>query len=657
MANYAFRERPVPEWTDADFSAFRRHVLEDELPCPDGPDGPAPGAKGGNRVRNLFDSQSFRGAKNSPFAWHREVKARLGQAGLVAQDLEFLRQCAESGRLDALSDEEQTALFDGMASKMAVVRYGYEAGRGSERSADYKSHMAMTMKYGGVAMVQSDVDQWRSGMQEMLNAEYDKATRPGSRYICRFFNRDSTAEPFDASAGCVFYGQDLLDAYVQEYVADRQSAGEPIRDMFKFTTAAGDYDLKYRITKAMAVGQGLRVMPKEDWVNNSKAQAAFSGMAGWGVGGTNFEKSCAAAREAFAAGSPDAWLVESRARVERANKLYEDLELLSELPLDAHGSLKYQPSFSMCVKCGWAQSGDIDRKTLPKVREAAFRRELLLRTVDVLYGPDAAKALQSNFRKAVDVPVDAGSGRNDIQAVWDELCAGKFEAVKDRVVEWSGERLDVIEQEALLADGGAVPAYSGSYGGAPCAVRSDAAAVALMGDVFRGRMLDVRGKSDGLKLPVENLDLMYGVYAEAAKARGESTVSFKEWHAGMSEHPEWDMAAGEFGGPKAGPAKPKYLSPEELAARFAENVPAEFLAQEDMAAPVSGEREAEAFGFDDFGIPAEDAVPQAPCQAAHDGYAEAGFAAVPVGRDTYDIDAAAALIQTGDEPYYEEFDV
>lgn len=671
MPDYAFRGKPVASWTDADFDAFRQHIVQDSLTC----GVPVEAGKSGSflpkgRVRNIFDSASFAGAKNSPFEWHREVKSRLNQAELVNQDLELLRQCSETGRLDALSDESRVEMFDGMASKMATIRYGYEAGRNPARAEDYKSHMAMSMKYGGVDMVQGDIDQWRSSMQELLNSEYDKAMRPGSRYVCRFYNRDGLDKNFDAAESCVFFDANLLDAYVQEYVADRMAAQQPIKDMFRFTTAAGDYDLKYRVTKSMAVAQGLRVMPKEDWVNNSKAQAAFSNMAGWGLSGDKFAISDNAVRIAQSNQSPDVWLLESKARVERANKLYEDLEALSELPLDKHGSLKYQPSFSACAKCGWVPDGNSDKKSSPKERERVFQRELLLRVADVLYGQDVARELQSNFRKASDIPVDLQSGKNDIQSVWSELRSGDFNAVKDRVIEWSGARLEIIEQEDALRASGAAPAYSGTYHGGACQVYSDGAAVACMGDIFKSHVLQSGDMTDKLDLPAGNLDLMYGVYTEAAKVRGDNVVDFTAWHAGILANPDLDMSIGEFDSTRPVIAKPVYLSAEELQARaeasMESNVPEEFVNQDSYAGmpEPSGFQEAEFSGFDLEGESGESGqvgqevheepvlVDEQSMTAYEMAFADADTPdpAAISERDMRDLNAAAEMIRSSEDP-------
>lgn len=638
MQDNAFREKPVSAWTDADFDAFRSHITGDVLVSSTEFRAASSRFVPKNRALNIFDSANVAGSKNSPFEWHRDVKSRLRQAELVNQDLDLLSQCVDTPRFSGLSDSEQTAMFDGMADKMATIRYGYEAGRNPNRAADYKSHMAMTMKYGGVDIIRSDIDHWRSGMQEMLNSEYERAMRPDSRYVCRFFNRDSLQDNFESSMACVFFDVNLLDAYVQEYVADRHASEAPIKDMFKFTTAAGDYDLRYRIMKSISVGQGLRVMPKEDWVNNSKAQTAFSNMAGWGLSGEHFAKSDFATRDAIDKKSLDIWLVESQGRVERANKLYEDLEALSELPLDIHGSLKYQPSASMCSRCGWLSGNNPEKKSPTKAREAAFQRDLLLRAVDVLYGPDAARELQSDFRKAASIPTDLKTGKNDIQIIWDEIRAGKFSSVKDRVIEWSGERLDVIEQEEALRASGVAPAYLGSYHGQACHVYSDAGAVACMGDVFQSSLFSFSDKSDGLQLPETNQDLMYQVYAAAAKIRGDDVLNFEDWHAGVLSNPDLNLSMGEFDTTRPEIARPQYLSGEELKAR---------MAKPELTPGPSEQLDSYAYAPDSSYIPEPDEM-----QFDGEAYAPGRFDGQigQIGRDAVDLYAAAAAIPEPVEP-------
>lgn len=624
MPNYGFRSKSVKDWSQSDMDDFKRHIVADEMASVEKPAANSRGfAKG--YIKNIFDSASFQGLPNSPFAWHRELKSRLAQADLITQDLNMLQECADAGMLDGMTSDEKTELYNGMANKMAVIRYGYMAAGDSARAADYKSDMAITMRYGGVDMVADDINQWKSGMQEMLNSEYEKANKSGARYVCKFSTRGTKAAEFSPVNSCAFYDADLLDAYVQEYIANNMAQvpvdGKPmVKDLYRFTTSPGDYDLKYRITKTAAIGQGLRIMAKEDWVNNYKAQATYSGMGGWGVNGDKYRESQEAIKQADAG---DIWHAESKARMDRAQKLYDDLEALSELPVDANGSLKYQPSFATCVRCGWVPNnnpGDRSR-SVPKDRENLFRQELLFRTLDVLYGPDIAAAVNADPRKSHDLPVPKGDIKNDIQKIWDELNAGKFAEVQERVVNWHGARMELIEQEDAEKADSSRPRHEGTYHGQPCQVYSDAAAVACMEDILRERVMDVAesDKPSALNLPVADSNLMYEVYSANAGIRGEKAVSFEAWHEAVLNHPDWDLTAGEFVD-----EKPE-LAPE---AEVENNgVPPEFGydAFGDDVMEVTGE---EMPVFDAFG---DDVV------EVTDG--------IPVARNVSDLDAAAAGIQ------------
>ena len=641
MPDYGFRGKPVAEWSAADLKDFQNHLANDVLQR----DVRAPSGRSSTKAhaRSVFFSDSYAGLPGSPFAWHRDIKSRLGQAETVNQDLDLLKQCDAAGKLDGLSDAEKTAMFNGMASKMATVRYGYEAGMNPERAADYKTQMALTMEYGGIDMIQGDIDQWRSSMQELLNSEYDKSTKPNSRYVCRFFVRDDPAQNFDPTSGCVFYDPNLLDVYVQEYVSDRMAEGKPVKDMFRFTTAAGDYDLRYRVTKTAAVAQGARVMAKDEWINNSKAQAAFSNMVGWGFNGPKAAETDKQVAYSIAAEDGNSWLAASKARVERANKLYEDLEALSELPLDKHGSLKYQPSMAMCAKCGWMPAGS-DKKTSPKEREAAFQRELFLRTADALYGPKIASKLQANLRLADKIPAAPGADKNELQQAWDEIRSGRFEALKDRVINWSGSRLEVIEAEDTLACEGADFLRHGKFHGVACSVRSDLGAVACMKDVFQEALFDKAFAGDGMVLPVEDKDLMYRVYEAGAEVRGEKVLPFEEWHAGIQAHPDWNVAAGEFVVEKPVIAKPEPVLPKHM-----RPAPEPVEAAPDVIEQDSFDGSSSGTDFDEQNL---EVPPEVPVDVEESVPPE--FAAS--GRDMTDVDAAAAALMTGDGGDMYEYD-
>lgn len=541
MPDYAFRSKPVQDWSAEDLNGFCKHLMEDRLPKP-GFKAPAGPASRRGRVLNLFDSSSYAGEPRSPFEWHRDIKSRLSQAESVNQDLEMLRQCLAAGKLDGLSRAEKSGIFAGVAREMATIRYGYTAGVNPERAADYKDQMAFTIEYGGIDMVMRDVNDWRSGMQELLNSEYEKAARPDSRYMCRFFVRGNPSDNFVPSAGCVFYDMNLMDEYLKEYVGDCMADGVQSDNLCRFTTAQGDYDTRYRVTKTMAVAQGRRVMSKVDWVNNSKAQAAFSQMAGWGLSGDKYKLSQQDVKKACAANDGTAWMEDSKARVGRANVLYANLEALAELPLDKNGSLKFQPSFSMCAKCGWVPS-DGDKKASPKDREMAFQKELFVRTADVLYGPEVAAKLQTDMKSLMSVQ---GPAKDELLAVWSELKSGNFDAVKDRVVEWSGERLSLIDDDMELISGGARPVYRGKALGSDCAVYSDAAAVACVKDAIGREVFGVGSKGDGLDLPVENMDLMYSVYQAGASVRGQAVQPYDKWSEVVKARPDLNLAYGDF---------------------------------------------------------------------------------------------------------------
>lgn len=541
MPDFSFRSRPVSQWSDADFRLFCGHLTGDPLPRPDTPAN-LPRLPDDSKPYNIFDSNTYQGLSGSPFEWHREVKARLGQAEFVNQDFAMLKQCIAAGKFDGLDSDTSMAVFEGMANKMATIRYGYDAGSNPVRAADYKSHMALAMTFGGIDLIEDDIDEWRSNMQELLNSEYDKVLRPKSRYICRFFVREDTSESFNPNSGCVFYESGLMDAYVREYVENQVANKQPVKDMFKFMTAPDDFDTKYRITKTAALAQGARIMPKDDWINNVKAQTAFAGMVGWGLSGDKFADTMTAVHESLASGDGSVWLETSRARVARANKLYEDLDALSSLPLDSHGSLKFQPSISMCEKGGWIPANS-EKKLSVKTREAAFKRELLVRTADVLYGTQIADKVSQDMRFASKLAPEFGKNQNDLQQVWSAIQSGDFDFVKDKVVDWSGKRLDIIEHEdAAKSD---TPLYTGYYNGQVCNIYSKAGAIACTGDVLQDMAVDVCSKQDGLDLPVDDMDLMYHVYCESARVHGFDVMDYNGWSSMVNKNPDLDLLRGE----------------------------------------------------------------------------------------------------------------
>lgn len=649
-----FENRPVSEWTDQDFTEFVQHIHDDRK-LPERRAVQAQGRTfGRGRVKSVFDAGSFRGVPGSPFDWYRGVEGRLEMADSVSADLARLAECDGAGRLRGLSTDARKSLFDAMAARMALVRYGQTAADSPARASDYKTQMALAMDYGGVDMVKDDVSDWKAHMSELVAAERDKSSKPGARYVCKFFNRTTPSVDFNSVNACAFYDSDFLEAYVQDFVADACAVGPavgkpmPVRDMYKFTTAPDDYDLKYKITKAAAIAQGTRVMPKEDWVNNYRSQAAFVDMRDSGFGGKAWMASEA---EAAAAPEGESWTAESEARMRRADRLYDELEVLAGLPLDRHGSLKYQPSNAVCARCGWGPGGGEGpdgKSASQKYRENAFNRDLILRVADVIYGPDVAKAMKTDMRAATKLPPVHGESKNDVQKAWDMLRSGDFRGVQDMVVDWSGRRLEVLEAEREASGG----PYPGTYRGRSCVLRSPEAVAACAADL-QATALVYPGSSDGLSLPQEDMDLMYRVYAACAETRGEPVSGFEEWRGAVAGNPGLDLSRGEFDYKAPETARPapvvqsKPKTEEELRAEAAAAAERDFLDQAGHPADAAeyaggtGEAEVTATGEpDDTPVP-EDFLAQLPA-CPGDVYARP--------RDTRDLDAEAAAIGDAVEP-------
>ena len=170
-----FESRPVSEWTDQDFTEFVQHIHDDRK-LPERQAVQSQGRPfGRGRVKSVFDADSFRGVPGSPFDWYRGVEGRLEMADSVSADLGRLAECDGSGRLRGLSPDARKSLFDAMAARMALVRYGQTAADNPARAADYKTQMALAMDYGGVDMVKDDVSDWKTHMSELVSAERDKS--------------------------------------------------------------------------------------------------------------------------------------------------------------------------------------------------------------------------------------------------------------------------------------------------------------------------------------------------------------------------------------------------------------------------------------------------------------------------------------------------
>ncbi len=523
----------------------------------------------GGLRKSVFTQSRYKGVPGSPERWLHEVNSRMDMADGCTKDLGILSELQSAGVLDRMEpsypdgvepvSKDQALAFT--ANRMARIRYGFEAGSNPARALDYKQATLTSLRCGGVGIIKSDIQAWKDDTGKLLARERERAFRPEAVPVLTVYMDDPsigmlrksdmgerTRQEYTEANAVAFYDLETFRAYAEQLLHDRASMrGRGIEisgpdKAFKTRTAdPNDWDMKYRIRQITELAQGKRIMTKNDWIMNAKAQVAYNK-----IGGRMQALPDLAGKNDML---PAHWFDEVCARRERGEDLIMSLEDLSHVS-DPGKASKFLPMYQTCVKFGWAEpvpkptpEQPKPRKTPEKERLFRLRRDTFFLAMDAAYGPDVANAVREHWNDNGGIlgRFPQGSAENPgPRELWGHIKAGKFDVVNDFIADRAGRVLDV--QDELSEFDGTEPAIASCSKGSNLtpeqepdmkfrsfgALKLYTEDVCLRCKLGIDKLDDFRFELSGLT-PEQNHEL----YQIQAAVYGHQPLDFKSWQASL----------------------------------------------------------------------------------------------------------------------------